>query len=167
MKVSVKLNRGGTVTFVPPSHPFRSGDQIRLVFATNFTGHVAVTNRGTSGKLALVYPAAGAPAKVTPSSNFEVPASGWLRFDNQPGQEKLFVVLSPKPLPEVSQPVAGQATPQQQQEILDQLNGRALANSRKMGGRDLNYVAADGAGYVSSVGTVEQPWGFELTLSHQ
>lgn len=36
MKVSVKLNRGGTVTFVPPSHPFRSSDQIRLVFASRF-----------------------------------------------------------------------------------------------------------------------------------
>lgn len=174
-KISIKLNRGGTITMVPPGYRFRSGDQIRLVFSTNFTGYVGISNQGSTGAVTLLYPPAGDLGQVTPSSNFEVPGQGWLQFDNKPGRERLVVVLSPKPIPVIAaasspatpQP-AGATTPQQQAEILAQLNSKALEETRRMqGGRDLSFIPDGDSIYANSGAAVQKPWGFELFLAHE
>ncbi|MCK6685936.1 MAG: DUF4384 domain-containing protein [Thermoanaerobaculia bacterium] len=169
-KVSVRLNRGGQITEVPPSYRFRDGDRIKLVFTCNFTGNAAVSNTGPSGRTKLLW-----QGPVKPNSNLELPSNGWIGFDSQKGQEKLTVVLSPKPLTELEPLLpggsgysAGQVSQQQEQEILNLLNSRALKNTKAMGGRDLGFVPDGDSPYVfvNSGSVVQQPWGFELFLTH-
>ena len=165
MKVSIKLNRGGNISEVPPSYSFKTGDLVRIVFSTNFNGYVSVTNQDLVSPVKALYPVAGQSARVVPSSNFEIPASGWFEFGKQTGQEHVTVVLSPTPLQGLT--TSGQTSSQEQQEILDLLNQKALKESKRLGVKDMSYVQGDPIGYISTPSVVEQPWGFELYLSHQ
>ncbi len=170
-KLSVKLQRDGQTTMVGPDHAFRSGDKVRLVFATNFRGYISVTNVGSSGRRRLIFPLPGETSQIVPSNSYEVPAKGWFSFDAIPGEEKVIVTMSAKPLEglPVPQPgpgggsTGGAANPQEEDQILAQLNNRDLAN-----GRDLHYaVDGDEAFALTSGQTLAKPVAFTLVLKHR
>ena len=104
-KVRVLLNRNGQERYVTPNETFYSGDRIRLVFKTNFAGHVALLNLGSSGKINLLYPYKGASSAVVANgkNEIQIPSRDWIRFDERAGEEKISIIFSRNPLQSVEQ----------------------------------------------------------------
>ena len=86
------------------SRVFRSGDRIKLNLRSNRNGYLYVIGLGSSGTSRVLFPdrddvANGIKAKTT----YAVPFSTNLKFDDTPGEEKLLVLLSQKPIPQLRQ----------------------------------------------------------------
>lgn len=149
-KVSIELNRGGDIRFVPPTTAFRSGDRIRLHFALNFSGYVEVWNRGSSGRVTRLFPHGGASNRVERTSDYRIPNDGWIVFDDNPGREELTLFVSQKPMAGGGgggyggggmSSSGGSASSAEQQEIL------AILNSRSSNARDLRLEVDGDSGY--------------------
>ncbi len=83
-----------------PSTTFRSGDRLKITVESNDDAFLYVIARGSSGLWKVLFPV----SEVASGDNFiqafrryEVPNGGRFYFDEQPGTEKLFLVLSRKP----------------------------------------------------------------------
>ncbi len=90
---------GGDWRAVDPDTVFRSGDRIRLAVEANANAFLYVVSEGSSGRGQLIYPyrnASETSYAVEPFKTYIVPnpKEGYFRFDDQAGNEKLFVVLS-------------------------------------------------------------------------
>lgn len=95
---------------VTADHVFRSGDRIRLSVQSNRDGALALINLGSTGRATPLFPAAGqeASAAIRAHQVYQIPPRGHLRFDHNPGEETLILILSPSPAPGGS---AGAAPP--------------------------------------------------------
>src|ERR1700758_844172 len=90
---------------VTPGTVFHSGDHIRLSFLANEPGYFYVIQQGSSGAWSPIYP----PRNASPdSTRIEagklqiVPAGAHsFQFDQQPGVEKLYVILSRTPIDDI------------------------------------------------------------------
>jgi hypothetical protein len=148
-KVIIERSRNGEVKFVSPKKTFRSGDKIRLRFATNFDGYIRILNVGTSGRVTMLFPYNGANDRITPSDDFQIPNNNdWIVFDDTEGTEMLTIILSKKPFGDEDDDLSG-------------LNKRATS-------RDLSIESDDDATFaVTSEEYLEKPIGFTLRLKHK
>jgi len=83
---------------------FHAGDRIRLGVETNDDGYLYVVNRGSSGTWKVLFPSAeikDGDNRIQRRVRYEVPSGYTFTFDEQPGEEKLFVVLSRQPEPDL------------------------------------------------------------------
>jgi hypothetical protein len=104
--VVLKRDPAGTYAEVDPNSAFQAGDLIRLQVEANADGYLYILTQGSSGTWKLLFPA----AEVSDGSNLikagdsrVVPSSGSIMFDERPGIERLFLVLSRHPEPEIDQ----------------------------------------------------------------
>lgn len=102
LRYSVLKRNGAPFQEVDPDSTFHSGDRIRLVAQANTPGYLYVVMKGSSGNWSLLFPAAGVAQGdnlVKPMTPYTIPSNGagQFVFDEQPGVEKLFLVLSRKP----------------------------------------------------------------------
>ena len=84
-----------------PATTFHSGDRVRFAFASNIEGYLYVVQRGSSGQWTLLFPdpeANGGRNTIRRAEDYVVPNNGWFAFDDTPGTEEVFVVLSRQPL---------------------------------------------------------------------
>jgi hypothetical protein len=99
----LKQISGGESMEVDPDSLFQSGDKIRLNVEVNNKGYLYIVARGTSGRWKLLFPGKEILAGdyvVDKGNKYEVPlGSFWIIFDSQPGVEKLFMILSRQPEP--------------------------------------------------------------------
>lgn len=187
-KVAIELNRNGKTSMVSPDYEFKSGDKIRLVLDINFKGYAALINEGTTGKKTLLYPYKGVSSEVFPSGALKIPNTDWIKFDNNKGIEKLVVIFSGKPIPELAQmfetpptettttttattsptSTGGMANADEQAQILAELNSRSLNRSKKLkNSRDLSIESStDGNYVVTNDSQLNDVIGFELFLKH-
>lgn len=177
-KVAIELNRGGKTSMVSPDYEFKSGDRIRLVLDINFKGYAALINEGTTGKKTLLYPYKGVSSEVFPSNALKIPNTDWIKFDNNKGVEKLIVIFSAKPIPELAQmfetpataptSTGGMANADEQSQILAELNSRSLDRGKKLkNSRDLSIEpSSDGSYVVTNDAQLNDVIGFELSLKH-
>ena len=90
---------------VDPYAVFHSGDRIRLSIQANDNGYLYIIVRGSSGKWSPLFPSKeiqGGNNAVEKGGRYEIPLAGvWFRFDEHPGEEKLFIVLSRQPEPDL------------------------------------------------------------------
>jgi len=85
----------GGVTRVSNDRAFRSGDQIRIHLTTNADGYLQVMHNGSTGASGLIKISASPGGEVKMGTEYVVPSNGgWLRFDNNTGQEKLNLVFA-------------------------------------------------------------------------
>lgn len=80
---------------------FRSGDEIRLHVRANVDGYAYILLKaGTSGKHAVLFPdeQTGRYNRIAALRDMALPTKSWLRFDNNPGQERVSIVFSRKPI---------------------------------------------------------------------
>lgn len=101
-------NSGGEVARVSPTKTFYDGDQVRFVLEPNIDGYLYIFVRTDDGEPEMLFPAYGlnnganeVRAHVpyeTPSRNSEFK---WFTFDANPGVERLYIVVSRTPLPNV------------------------------------------------------------------
>ncbi len=107
MRYSVlKRNAAGAFEEVDPDTNFRSGDRIRVKVDSNNTGYLYIVAQGSSGAWQLLFPSAevaGGSNLVQPGESRMVPSGdrGQWAFDDRGGVEKLFVVLTRKPEPDL------------------------------------------------------------------
>jgi hypothetical protein len=175
-QVRIELLRAGVRQFVPVTTTFRPGDKVKFHFAVNFPAYIAVTNLGSSGRLQLLFPYAGAAQPVAPTRDYVVPGRDdlWFEFDSREGKENLTFIFSrvriqtPSAVPTAAAGSAGSVvvnppTADAEQSALEELNARALS-----AGRDLNLVQVnDEEGYVlCPEATLSRPVGFTIKLKH-
>lgn len=85
---------------VDPDMVFRSGDRIRLRVQVNDTGYLYVVTQGSSGNWRVLFPSAehdDGNNRVTRGRDYDIPKRTRFVFDEQPGTEKLFLVLTRRP----------------------------------------------------------------------
>jgi len=99
----LKRTESGQVE-VDPAGVFRAGDRIRVNVEVNDTAYLYIVNRGSSGAWKVLFPAPeiqGGDNRVEPGRRYQIPAEHVFTFDEQPGVEKLFLVLSRQPEPDL------------------------------------------------------------------
>jgi len=85
---------------------FHSGDKIRFRLDVNTSGYLYVINRGSSGNWNLLFPSqkfAKGDNRVQNGIQYEIPPGYVFTFDGQPGTEKIFIVFSRRPVPDLDQ----------------------------------------------------------------
>jgi hypothetical protein len=97
LRYSILKREGGESTEVGPGTVFRSGDRIRLRVEANADGYLYIVHRGSSGVWKPLFPSsevAGGSNRIEKGKSYEIPSGYVFTFDEQPGEEKLFIVLS-------------------------------------------------------------------------
>lgn len=85
---------------VDPDITFRAGDRIRLRVDVNDTGYLYIIHRGSSGVWKPLFPSpeiAGGDNVVHKGRSYDIPHGYVFTFDEQPGEEKLFLVFCRQP----------------------------------------------------------------------
>ena len=101
----------GLAVRVDPEHVFRKGDRVRVLLETNTDGYLYIFNQTNDGPVIMIYPdkdldEAGNYIKAhipweIPSGASDEERLRWLVFDEYPGNERLFFVLTREPLKNV------------------------------------------------------------------
>jgi len=104
LRYSILKQMGSSSVEVDPESVFRSGDRIRLSVQANDSGYLYIVLRGSSGRWSPLFPSKeilNGDNKVKKGGEYEIPlGSVWFAFDEQPGTEKLFIVLARQPEPD-------------------------------------------------------------------
>lgn len=104
LRYSIVKQVGGESVEVDPESVFRSGDRIRLNVQANDNGYLYIVLRGSSGRWSPLFPSKeilSGDNRVKKGGEYEIPlGSVWFAFDEQPGTEKLFIVLARQPEPD-------------------------------------------------------------------
>ena len=106
LKTTMLLKRDGTTSTVLPSHEFKSGDSVKLVFTPNIDGYVYWLAKGSSGNYSVLFPSkANMDNAVQRNQEYTIPPKGTFRFDDTPGNEELLCILSAEKLPDRTKPL--------------------------------------------------------------
>jgi Domain of unknown function (DUF4384) len=102
----LKRDANGQYNEIDPDTSFRSGDRIRLKVDANTSGFLYVVMQGSSGTWKLLFPSAevaGGSNHVSKGESRQIPSGerGQFVFDEQAGNEKLFIVLTRQPEPDL------------------------------------------------------------------
>ena len=153
---------------VSPATIFHNGDHLRLSVMANQPGYLYVIEKGSSGGWKAIYPGkhasdnGEATNRIEPGRVYQVPdGKGSFRFDQNPGQEKLFLVLSRQRIADLEgainslkqggQPSSAPSSPKpptDQGEALEAANTIPDAFVQRLASRDLDLVEEE---------TVDQP----------
>jgi hypothetical protein len=93
----IELVRNGQMTRVTNKHQFASGDRIRFHIRSNIDGYAYILlSSGSRGEQSVLFgdPKSGDDNHVERGREYELPSDGYLKFDDNPGQEKLTLLLS-------------------------------------------------------------------------
>lgn len=98
----------GLAIRVDPEHVFRKGDRVRVLLETNTDGYLYIFNQTNDGPVVMIYPDKDldeAGNYIKSHIPWEIPSGGadderrrWFVFDENPGNERLFFVLTREPL---------------------------------------------------------------------
>jgi hypothetical protein len=107
LRCSVLKREGPSdVIEVDPDRVFHSGDRIRLRVEANDDGYLYVVHQGSSGVWKPLFPS----SEIKSGNNWiaagmphDIPQSYVFTFDDQPGEEKLFVVFSRQPVADLEE----------------------------------------------------------------
>ncbi|HEY7544127.1 MAG TPA: DUF4384 domain-containing protein [Blastocatellia bacterium] len=93
------------------AHEFHAGDAVRLVIESNTNGYLYVFHAENDGEPRMIFPDArlnGGDNRISIHVPYEVPSSQepdpkfrWFYFDEKAATERLYLVVTRKPLPEV------------------------------------------------------------------
>ena len=108
LRYSILRNSGdGDYREVAPDTVFHSGDRIRVAVEVNDSGYLYIAMKGASGTWRILFPAAdiaGGNNRVESGQPCTIPsAPGRFAFDQQPGEERIFIVLARQPEPSLEQ----------------------------------------------------------------
>ena len=104
LRYSFLRNTGGEeYREVDPDTVFHSGDRIRVAAQSNDEGYLYIVMKGTSGSWKVLFPsteiANGSNRVASGKQTLIPPPPGRFAFDEQAGEERLFIVLSRNPEP--------------------------------------------------------------------
>jgi len=100
----LKQNSDGEYVEVAPDSVFRSGDRIKVSIEANDAAHLYIVQQGSSKAWNVLFPSAdldNGNNRVDRARRYSIPAGGRFTFDEQAGTERLFIVLSRVPEPDL------------------------------------------------------------------
>jgi len=108
LRYSFLRNTGGDeYREVDPDTVFHSGDRIRVAAQSNDEGYLYIVMKGASGSWKVLFPspeiADGSNRVASGRQTLIPPPPGRFAFDEQAGEERLFIVLSRHPEPSLEQ----------------------------------------------------------------
>ena len=107
LKTTMLLKRDGATSTVLPTHEFKSGDSVKLVFTPNIDGYVYWLAKGSSGSYSVLFPSkVNTDNAVQRNQEYTIPPKGTFRFDDTPGDEELLCILSAEKLPDMDKAIA-------------------------------------------------------------
>ncbi|MDT4898491.1 MAG: hypothetical protein QOH25_3568 [Acidobacteriota bacterium] len=97
----------GNAMRVDPSREFRAGDRIRLSLETNTDGYLYIFHTENNGEPQMLYPDMRLDKgdnRIEAHVPYEIPwnepgVENWFRFDANPANERLYIVVTRQPLP--------------------------------------------------------------------
>jgi hypothetical protein len=105
LRYSILRSNGDDYREAAPDTVFHSGDRIRVAVEVNDAGYLYIAMKGASGTWKILFPTAevaGGNNRVESGQQYTIPsAPGRFAFDQQPGEEQLFIVLSRRPEPDL------------------------------------------------------------------
>ncbi|MBZ5591122.1 MAG: DUF4384 domain-containing protein [Acidobacteriia bacterium] len=104
LRYTILKKTGDAQAEVNAETTFHAGDRIRLAVEANDDGYLYVVNRGSSGTWKLLFPSPeikDGDNRVQKRVRYEIPSGYTFTFDEQAGEEKLFIVLSRQPEPDL------------------------------------------------------------------
>lgn len=160
-----QLMPGGNKKEVPTTKAFMSGDRINVRVEVNDFGYLYILSRGSTGKWSPLFPSsqiAGGDNRVGPNQAYTIPAGFVFKFDDNPGQEQIFVIFSRKPESDLDSLIY-KVSPERKNAPVQQAPGIILASNfsigdpyvdkiRTMYARDLVVEKVDGEVKTSSYG---------------
>jgi hypothetical protein len=91
-------------TPVSEQRTFYSGQRFRLELRPNQEGFLYVLCQTSQGPARVLYPhAATDEIRAVPGRSRTLPERGFYRFDQEPGTERIYVLLAPRPIDELDQ----------------------------------------------------------------
>ena len=149
----LKMNADGRYDEVDTDLVFRSGDKIRVSVESNDNAYLYIVQQGSSKTWNLLFPNADTEHgsnKIDRHREIEIPGGARFTFDEQPGNERLFIVLTRRPEADLEQliyslsqggattkPASGENTDQRPKllmagnriddNVIDRLRGKVLA----------------------------------------
>jgi hypothetical protein len=99
-----KRNSDGDFTEVDSATAFRSGEKIRVTVEPNDDGYLYIVTRGSSKQWNVLFPSPdidGGNNRVTRNRMQTVPSKRSFFFDDTPGTERVFIVFTRKPVPDL------------------------------------------------------------------
>jgi hypothetical protein len=100
LRYSFLKQQGNGTAEVDTATAFRSGERIRLTVESNDSAYLYLVLLGSSGKWSVLFPSAqiaGGNNHIERGHRYTIPAQHWFAFDDQVGEEKLFILLSRQP----------------------------------------------------------------------
>lgn len=97
----IELERGGKKIKTNNKTEFKSGDRIRFQVKSNIKGYAYILlSTGSRGEQSVLFPdpSVNESNKVMPGKVYTLPGMGALTFDENPGQEKVTLLLSRHPI---------------------------------------------------------------------
>jgi hypothetical protein len=114
----LKRSQDGRYDEVDTDTVFRSGDKIRVTVESNDNSHLYIVQQGSSKTWNLLFPneeTEQGSNRIHRNREYEIPAGGRFTFDEQPGAEKMFIILSRRAEPDLEKLIyslsKGQAKP--------------------------------------------------------
>jgi len=178
------VGKDGQMQRVTTSRTFQGGERIRLYLTSNRSGYLYLINKGSTGRSSILFPYGGKDNYVQAHTPYTVPHGAQIRFDENPGEEILWVMLSPYPFGNKDAPASstggsGQFTTALYQRgckdlVLDN-SDHLLRVGEKCGAKDLvleeDTVSSQPAGYgvapLSSVQQDGQIISLQIKLRHR
>jgi hypothetical protein len=102
MRYTLIKRVGSSAQEVPVDTAFRSGDRIQVAVEANEPGYLYIIARGSSGAWRPLFPSpevGGGNNRIAANTITTVPSGYVFTFDEQAGEEKLFLVFSRQPEP--------------------------------------------------------------------
>jgi len=106
LKYTVMKLTDGKMADVSAKTVFHAGDRIRFSVEPNGPGYLYIVTQGSSGTWRPVFPSpeiADGNNQVQAWQTYDLPPKSRMVFDQQPGTERIFMVLSRTPLPDLEQ----------------------------------------------------------------
>ncbi len=97
----IELHRDGKLIKVTNKYGFKNGDKIKFHVKSNVDGYAYILLKsGSRGEQSVLFPdpSSGDDNKVKRGSDYVIPNQGFLTFDDNPGTEKVSLVLSRTPI---------------------------------------------------------------------
>jgi hypothetical protein len=93
----LKVGETGELSEVLPETVFHSGDKVKISLMANQPGYIYIIQQGSSGSWRPLFPAQGDPPetnRVEAGRIYQLPAGKSFQFNQQTGNERLFILLS-------------------------------------------------------------------------
>jgi hypothetical protein len=100
LRYSILKRDGDSSVEVSSGEMFHSGDRIRLRVESNADGYLYIIHRGSSGTWKPLFPSsefAAGSNRIEKGRVYDIPRGYVFTFDEQPGEEKVFLVLARQP----------------------------------------------------------------------